>query len=124
MLAGTEDLATAATVETVAGRRDKAGSDETFEERPSTADAALLKSAVFEVVEPAMPPLRIHFQRDSTCRPRLIERQPGKARELQTTNDLLIKSRSKSEFFLRTCCTSHSAVTFQPQPTTTDDGDL
>lgn len=95
----TEDLAMAATAGTVADRRDRAGSGATFEARPSAADAALLKAAVPEVAGMAMPLLRIHFQRDSTCRPRLIERQPGKARELQTTNELFMKSRSKSEFF-------------------------
>lgn len=101
LLVDTEDRATEATVPAVAGRRDKAGSDKdaTFEALPSAAAAARPKFAVVEVAGLAMLLLRIHFQRDLTCRHRLIERQPGKARELQNNKRFAYKIKIVIRFF-------------------------
>lgn len=124
LLVDTEDRAMAVTVLAVAGRRDKAGSDETSAAPPSAAVVARLKFEAVEVAGLAMPLLRIHFQRDSTCRPRLIQRQPGKARELQNNKRFAYEIKIVIRFFLRTRYPSHSAMTFQPQTAATNDRDL
>lgn len=118
---GTEDrLLTVRTV--VAGRPGTVASDEAFEARPSAAVVARLKSAVVEVVEPAMPLLRIHFQR-GPCRPRLIEKPLDKSRELQNKR-FVYEIEITIRPFRCTRYASHSAVTFYPEKAAADEYDL